>query len=143
MEDSFLNVFKWLKSTFIVSALLLISFWTYFFVFENSNPHLSEIYLAHERAFPIPDILWIVSLLLLSMYWLKQNDIKGIISTTAAGSALVFLAMLDICFNYQQGIYTQSLGDGILNGTVNVLSLGYGLALLKVGYRLIQIRVSK
>ena len=142
-EDNLLNHFKWLKSTFIITSLLLILFWIYFFGIECTDPNINPTYLAYEKAFPVPDLAWIVTLLLISMIWLKNNELKGIVSTIAAGSALVFLGLADISFNLTQGIYTQSVADGILNITINLLSLFYGLTLVRTGYKLFIILTNK
>jgi len=129
-----LREFKWLKTTLILTSIILISFWAYFFLVEIHNPKISDSYIAHELSFPFPDIFWIVALLLLALRWLKQNDIKGLVAIICAGSALVFLALIDISYNTTQGVYMQSVGDFILNITINALSLFYGLKLISVGY---------
>lgn len=136
-QSSLLVYYNWLKTTLLLTVSLFVAFWTYFCLVEMNSPTISKIYLAHELSFIVPDILWIVGLLLLSISWLKANSPKGIVAVICAGSALVFLGMIDVSFNFQQGIYATSIGDAILNGVINLLSLGYGLTLLFVGYKLL------
>ncbi len=140
---NYLYHFKWLKTTFFLTIGFLCLFWIYFFGLQNGSEEVSDIYKAYERAFAIPDLLWICILLFLSFLWLKNNQTKGIVTTIAAGSALVFLALADISFNFQQGLYTVNLFEGLLNSVINMLSLGYGLTLLYVGQSLITLVSNK
>lgn len=140
---SLLQHYAWLKTTLFLTSFCLVAFWTYFYLVEARNPNISVCYISHENAFVMPDLVWIVGLLLLSYHWLKKSDLKGIISSTAAGGALVFLALIDISYNCMEGMYLSSLGDGLLNGLVNILSLGYGITLVILGYKLLKVSVSQ
>jgi len=133
-SSSLLHNYSWLRTTLLLTSLFLLTFWLYFFLVETTKPNISSCYLSHEYAFVMPDLVWIVGLLLFANYWLKHNNLKGITAATAAGGALVFLALIDISYNLNQGLYSTS--DGVLNGVINCLSLGYGITLVYVGYKL-------
>jgi len=135
--SSLLDEYPWLKKIFLITVLFFTSFWIYFFVVEYGSSSLSPSYIEHELAFPVPDIVWIISLSLLSIYWLKRNNAKGIVSTVATGSALFFLGLIDVSYNVQQGIYSKSIGDLLVNSACNLWCLGCGIYLIKVGYELL------
>ncbi|MFX0013129.1 MAG: hypothetical protein ACFFB2_04815 [Promethearchaeota archaeon] len=95
----------------IIGALLIIGFWIGWFLdlLKSSLPDpLFETYLAFESAFPVADT-WIVILLLISAYGILTGKSYGSFFAAAAGGALVFLGLIDISFNLQQGIYEYDL----------------------------------
>jgi len=135
--ETLLCSYKWLPVVQIIVAMAILMFWGYFFAVEHSNPLNTKIFLAYEMSFPLPDILWITTLLFLSAFWLKKGNRKGIATTVASGGALVFLGLVDFSFNIQQGMYTKSIFDAILNGFANLFSLIFGLISVLVGWKLI------
>ena len=132
----FMKKYKWLPVMQIITAMGITGFWIYFFILENTPSANNEIYLAYERSFPLPDILWVNILLFLSAFWLRKENPRGIISTIAAGGALVFLGLVDFSFNFQQGIYAKSLVDGVMNGFINSFCLFFGLVSIFIGWKL-------
>ncbi|MFX0122544.1 MAG: hypothetical protein ACFFAE_02845 [Candidatus Hodarchaeota archaeon] len=103
----------------ILGALLIIGFWIGWFLdlLKSSLPDtLYETYLAFESAFPIADA-WIVVLLLISAYGILTGKSYGSFFAAAAGGALIFLGLIDISFNLQQGIYEYDLFAIVINLT--------------------------
>jgi len=49
-----------------------------------------------------------------------------VLSLVAAG-ALIFLGLLDVSFNVQQGMYSGALWDALLAGAINTWCIGFGL----------------
>ncbi|TXT60111.1 MAG: conserved membrane protein of unknown function [Promethearchaeota archaeon] len=116
--------------TIIVLQILLavgfIGFWTYFFIVENRNPERSEIYLAFERSFPVPDLGWITPCLIISAIGLLTNQSYGVFFTIISGSSLIFLGLLDISFNIQNEGYKKSISDTIMNLVINLICIILG-----------------
>ncbi|UCG01375.1 MAG: hypothetical protein JSW11_17370 [Candidatus Heimdallarchaeota archaeon] len=95
----------------IIGALVMIGFWIGWFldILKSSLPDpLFDTYLAFESAFPVADA-WIVILLLISAYGILTEKSYGSFFASAAGGTLVFLGLIDISFNLQQGIYDHDL----------------------------------
>ena len=136
IPGNILLYYKWLPISLVAAALGFIIFWLYFLISGHSDPRNTEIHLAFEMSFFLPDIFWITPLLLLSAFWLKKGNEKGPAASTAAGGAMVFLGLVDISFNLQQGIYARSLSDAMFNGLVNLFTIGFGLVFLIAGGKL-------
>ena len=118
----------------IIIAIGIIGFWLYFFKFENKNPERTAVYLGFERSFPVADLGWITPLLIISAVGLFLEEPFGIFFTVMSGSALVFLGLLDISFNLQQGGYKGKESDIILNLTINLICVIMGPLFLIYGW---------
>lgn len=110
----------------IALAIGIIGFWIYFFLVENKDPENSPIYLHYERAFPLPDLGWVVVSLIIAAIGLLGNKNYGYIFTIASGGALIFLGLVDVAFNIQNGGYTSKLEDTIMNIVINGVCLVFG-----------------
>lgn len=113
-------------------AVGIISFWITFFstdLVNISDPHLKEIYLAFESAFPIPD-MYLSLILIIGGIGLLRKMAYGFLYSLLGGASLIFLALLDISFNAQHGIYLLGIGEAIMNVFINLLCLGVGIILI-------------
>ena len=120
--------------TMIVVGVLELVFWAYFFMVENKNPENSEIYLAFERSFPIPDLLWLTPCCFIGAYGLLNGLTYGPFLAALSGCSLLFLSLLDISFNTLNQGYTKTIGDGIVNGIMNFLCLAFGIWFMVYGW---------
>ena len=113
-------------------AVGIVFFWIAFFttdLISFNDPHLEEIYLAFESAFPVPDIYLSLVLTIGGIGLLKKKS-YGSLFSLMGGASLIFLGLLDISFNIQHGIYLIGVGEGILNILINLLCLGGGIFLV-------------
>jgi hypothetical protein len=115
----------------IVTAAGLILFWIAFFTVGLAPDNPPACYLAYEHAFPLPDILLSVLLLIAGILLMRDRPLGYKLSLAGAG-ALVFLGVLDFSFNIQNGIYLTSTVDLVLNAFINAWCVGFGLAMLIV-----------
>jgi hypothetical protein len=104
----------------LVFAAGFAGFWIYFFLVENRNPEKSAIYLAFERSFPLPDLVYLTPVLIIAGICLLNNHPLGYILTITAGGGLIFLGLVDIGFNVQNKGYTSNIGDTIMNLFINL-----------------------
>ena len=110
----------------------IISFWIAFFstdLVSIDDPHLKEIYLAFESAFPVADIYLSILLIIGGIGLLKRMSF-GFLFSLLGGASLIFLGLLDISFNTQHGIYFLGIGEAILNIFINLLCLGGGFFII-------------
>ncbi len=126
---------RWLGNLQLITACGIASFWVYFFAVENHRPGNDPTWLAFERSFPVPDLLWVTPLLVMGGWAMRRGRGWATPCAIAAGGALVFLGLLDASFNFQQDRYTISLGDGLLNGFINLYCFVFGVVLIVCTWR--------
>ncbi|KPJ70030.1 hypothetical protein AMJ44_00930 [candidate division WOR-1 bacterium DG_54_3] len=113
-------------------ALGIIMFWIAFFTTDLvniSDPRLKEAYLAFESAFPFADFYLSFMLIIGGVGLLKKMP-YGYFFSLVAGASLIFLGLLDVSFNVQNGIYFLGAGEALLNIVINSICLGFGTFLL-------------
>ncbi len=115
----------------LLTAVGLILFWILFFTVGMAPKNPPPGYLAYEHSFPVPDGLLSILLLVAGIMLLLNNPLGVNLSLIAAG-ALLFLGVLDISFNLQNGIYKISTGDLISNAFINLWCVGFGIAIAVV-----------
>lgn len=113
----------------IITSAGLALFWIGFFTVGLAPDNPPACYFAYEHSFPVPDIILAVVLLAGGILALKGNPF-GRTLLVAGGGALVFLGLLDICFNWQNGMYAISAMDFVLNGIINLWCVALGMALI-------------
>jgi hypothetical protein len=106
-----------------IAALAIVLFWISFW---NDHNQLPANVVDFEWCFLLPDILWIVGAFWLASHWLLVRDPRRGVATAVAGSAMVYLGLLDAVCNFRHGQYTGS--RGALNVLVNAACLLFGWA---------------
>ena len=109
----------------IITAAGLVLFWIGFFTIGLAPKNPPDGYFVYEHSFPVPDIILALVLIAGSV----SNMTGGTHGTTllvAGGGALVFLGILDISFNLQNGMYKISVMDMILNAFINLWCVIFG-----------------
>jgi len=115
----------------LLTAVGLILFWILFFTVGMAPKNPPPGYLTYEHSFPVPDGLLSILLLVAGIMLLLNNPLGVNLSLIAAG-ALLFLGVLDISFNLQNGVYKISTGDLISNAFINLWCVGFGIAIAVV-----------
>lgn len=118
----------------ILFGIGIIGFWIFFFLVETKNPERSEVYFGFEKSFPIPDLLWLTPCLFISAFGLLTEQRFGVFFSITAGSALLFLGLLDISFNVKNGGYTTNTLDTIMNLAMNLLCVIFGPIFMICGW---------
>ena len=107
----------------IIWGFGLIGFWIYFFLVENKNPARTEVYLVFEKSFVLADLGWVMPCYFISAFGLLTNQSFWIFFSIAAGSAHLFLFLMDFSFNIQQGTYKNRTPENMFEMIINILSL--------------------
>ncbi len=132
MHIKYTKTVKFASIMELAIAVGIISFWIAFFsadLVKIDDPHLEEIYMAFESAFPVADISLSIVLIIGGIGLLKKMPF-GVLFSLLGGASLIFLGLLDVSFNTQQGIYLLGIGEAILNISINLLCLGGGVFLI-------------
>jgi hypothetical protein len=108
-----------------IAALAIVGFWISFWIDHSELP---AAVVDFEWCFLLPDILWICGAFWVASHWLIKRDPRAAMATAVAGSAMVYLGLLDTVCNFRHAQYTGSFSRGALNATVNVACLLFGAA---------------
>ncbi len=114
-------------------AFGIIAFWVAFFSTDMVNiedSRLKDVYLAFESAFPLADFYLAVMLIIGGIGLLKER-FYGSVFSLMGGASLIFLGLLDISFNTQQGIYFLGVEEAVMNVFINSLCIGFGTYLVR------------
>ena len=89
----------------ILIAIGLIGFWVmfYFTEYKNKDRKMSETEFKHELSFPLPDLGWVFPNLIISSIGLLMGENFGYFFTITAASGMMFLGLIDLAFNLQNG----------------------------------------
>lgn len=110
----------------LVTAAGIVAYWV-LFALDVVEATGEDWYLRFERAFPVPDVATALAAtaggvgLLLGRPW---GDTFGLV----AAGGLVFLGLIDISFNVQNGLYRKLPGSAEMwmEAVINVWTLGLG-----------------
>lgn len=126
------NRFKAAVMIELVAAFGIVAFWTVYFTADLvriEDARLKDVYIAYESAFPPADLA-LAGLLAAAGIALWRGKRSGILLSLLGGSCLVFLGLLDVSFNAQQGIYALGPGEAVMNMGINGACLGLGIFLI-------------
>ena len=118
----------------IILAVGIIGFWIFFFKVENKDPEKEEWYLKHERSFPLPDLGLITVCLFIAAAVLLSGERFGIFFTIVAGGGLMFLGLIDLAFNLQNGLFKTKNIDAYMSIGIVSIVLIMGVLSLIYGY---------
>jgi len=109
----------------LVVALGTVAYWTAYFVAGAVQTSADPAYLAFENAFPLADgymaACWVVAAMLLI-----RGRITAVPVGIAAGSAMVFLGLMDTLFNLEHGKYADMTAEMAVETAINGVCLGFG-----------------
>ncbi len=113
----------------LATGIGLLLFCAAFFTVGLAPANPPPGYFQFEHSFTVPDIVLAVALIVAGWWWRGTEPARRkaahVLSLVCAG-ALIFLGMLDISFNLQNGMYTSGWLDAILALAINAWCIGFG-----------------
>lgn len=88
----------------IVTAVVTVAYWLDFFLRGTVHVVEEEWYLRFERSFPVADA-WMAGASLVAAIGLLGDRSYGVVFGLAAAGALLFLGLMDLTFNVQNGLF--------------------------------------
>lgn len=110
----------------IVTGIGILLFWIAFFTVGLAPENPPTCYFAYEHSFPLPDTVLSIALIIGGILAIKKRVRASLILLPSSGG-LIFLGLLDMAFNWQNGMYTITLMDGVLNAFINIWCVAFGL----------------
>ncbi len=118
----------------IIFIVGLVAFWIYFFLVENKNPERTEVYRVFEKSFVIADLGFALPCSILAVYGILTEQKLGFFFSVVLGSAIIFLFLMDFCYNLQQGTYKKRDLDTILEIVLNIYCAIFGPLFILFGW---------
>lgn len=90
----------------IIFALGTVTFWVEFFTSGIVAMSGEPCYLEHEKSFPAADAYMTVCALICAVGLIRRRP-WGLLFGLLAGSAIIFLGLMDTLYSLQQGIFME------------------------------------
>ncbi len=95
----------------------------------------SDTYVAFQNAFLLADC-WLVGVCALGAWAILARRPTWSLWVMLGASSSVFLGLMDVCFNFENGIYASARGPALaLEVLLNALALGFGVWGAQLGWR--------
>jgi hypothetical protein len=97
---------------FVFVGVMIILFWLLFFTTDWLHMSDWECYFVWERSFPLADS-WLALCCFLAAAGLKRRQAWGWLFGLLASSAAIFLALMDLLYSLENGIFIPFTTDSI------------------------------
>ena len=130
----------WLTVALVAVAFVaLVAYWVVWFFVDRAvlASDTTDSYYAFENAFPAADG-WLAAACAATAWTLVKRRRSALFWLLIGGSSAIYLGLLDVLFDLENGIYQAPTGDWGAVGTelvINVYSLGVGAWALAFGWR--------
>jgi len=125
-----------LSALLVFGALVTVAYWLNYFLFGDVRVLPDYWYSAFEDSFPVADG-WMALCMFAAGIGVWHNTLRGALMGLMAGSALLYLAAMDITFNVEHGLYAllPKSGPMLTEASINLLSLSLGAVTLVFSWR--------
>ncbi len=114
-----------LAVTLLIGAIGGLLYWVAFFTSGSVQATDHECYLVFERAFPAADA-WGIATSLLAARGLWLGKPAAVLFGIAAGSAMIFLGLMDVLYNLQHDMYALANPEMMAEIAINLFALVVG-----------------
>ncbi|MDV3277230.1 MAG: hypothetical protein LYZ69_02035 [Nitrososphaerales archaeon] len=111
------------------------AYWVTYFTGGGTQVTNEVWYTKFEDAFPVADGWAALASLLAVFYILRGDSLKGPFFLAASGASILFLAFMDITFNFENGLYSLVPTNGAMQVelVINVFTAFLGVFALAAG----------
>jgi hypothetical protein len=123
---------RFILGVLIFGVVATLAYWITWFGVDReilASAHTPSYY-AFEQSFPVAD-LWLSGTGLLAIVALIRRRASALLWAIAAGALSIYLGLLDVLFDLENGIYRSADRSGvIIEIAINVLTLTMGTVVL-------------
>ena len=123
---------RFILGVLIFGVVATIAYWLVWFGVDReilASAHTPSYY-AFENSFPIADA-WMTFVGLAAVSSLFRRRASSLLWSIAAGTTSIYLGLLDVLFDFENGIYRSvDTGGVIIEIAINVLTLSMGAVVL-------------
>ena len=109
----------------LLAALGTVAYWTAWFTTGTVRTADDAAYVAFENAFPLADGYMTLCYVVAAVHLLRGRA-SAVPVGIAAGSAMVFLGLMDTLFNLEHGKYADPSAPMAVETAINVVCLAFG-----------------
>lgn len=113
----------------VTTGIGILLFWTLFFTVGLAPPKPPACYFAFEHAFPLPDFVLALGLIMGGLALATDRPLGAPLSLASAGG-LIFLGLIDSSFDLVNGIYSELSPEVILSAAINLWCVGLGAGII-------------
>jgi len=104
---------------------LNVLYWVIFFSTGWVQASHDPVYLGFERAFPAADA-WLAIASVICAEGLRRRRSWAVVYGIAAGSAYIYLGLMDTLYNLEHGMYLHLTGEMLTEVAINVVCFVFG-----------------
>jgi len=128
---------RFMLGVLIFGVVATLAYWLVWFGIDReilASAH-TESYYVFENSFPVAD-LWMALTGLAASVALVRRRASALLWMLAAGSVSIYLGLLDVLFDLENGIYrSPDTGGVVVEIVINVLTLAMGAVVLSWAWR--------
>jgi len=115
----------WIIALLCFAFVATLAYWIVFFTSGDVQVRNDAVYIAFEKAFPPADA-WMALCALLGAIGLWRGRSWGFLFALLAASSAIFLGLMDVTFNLNEGIYTIGGSEALIEILINLATLLLG-----------------
>lgn len=116
---------RWHAALMRLSGVVTVAYWIEYFSSGKVRTETDRAYVEFENAFPLADG-YMAALFLLTAHYLHQRKEEAVPMGIAAGSAMTYLAGMDILYNLEHGKYRSMTPEMAWETLMNVFCVVFG-----------------
>ena len=119
----------WIISLLLFATFAVAAYWATFFTTGEVQVRNDPVYLAFERSFPLADG-WMALCALAGAIGLWRGRGWGFLFGLLAGSSSIFLGLMDVLFNLNEGNYALGGPEMAVEIAINLSTLCLGTVVI-------------
>jgi uncharacterized membrane protein (DUF2068 family) len=116
---------SWIIALLCFAFAATLAYWIVFFTSGDVQVRKDAVYIAFEKSF-LPADAWMALCALLGAIGLWRRRAWGFLFALLAASSAIFLGLMDVTFNLNEGIYAIGGSDTLIEIIINLLTLLLG-----------------
>jgi hypothetical protein len=116
---------SWIITLLCFACVATLAYWVVFFTSGDVQMRDDAVYIAFENSFPPADA-WMALCALLGAIGLWRRRAWGFLFALLAASSAIFLGLMDVTFNLNEGIYAIAGSETLIEIIINLATLLLG-----------------
>jgi len=124
----------WIIGLLLFACFAIVTYWAIFFTTGDVQVRKDPVYMAFESAFPLADG-WMALCALAGAVGLWRKKDWGFLFGLLAGSSSIFLGLMDVLFNLNEGNYALGGAEMAVEIAINLATLSLGIVVIAYLWR--------